>query len=81
MFIRRVMMPDEHVWVVPKVGDWVIDAKEQVWRMTNQVAEGKIKVIRRNSSGRKIAAMKDITKLTVLDPSMAKLLTSVYKEK
>lgn len=74
-------MPDEYVWVVPKVGDWVIDAKEQVWQMTNKVEAGKIKVRRKNSSGRKVTAMRNIADLKVLEPSMAKLLTNVYKEK
>ena len=74
-------MEDREVWIVPKVGDWVVDAKEQVWQITNQVAEGKIKVRRRNSSGKKVTAMRNIADLKVLEPSMAKLLTSVYKEK
>ncbi len=74
-------MEERDVWVVPKVGDWVVDAKEQVWQITNQVAEGKIKVRRRNSSGKKVTAMRNIADLKVLEPSMAKLLTSVYKEK
>jgi hypothetical protein len=76
-----VLMEERDVWVVPKVGDWVVDAKEQVWQITNQVAEGKIKVRRRNSSGKKVTAMRNIADLKVLEPSMAKLLTSVYKEK
>ena len=68
-------------WVVPKVGDWVVDTKKQVWQMTNKVKEGKVEVQRRSHvDGRRVTAMREITELEILEPSMAKLLTSVNKE-
>lgn len=74
-------MTDEYVWVVPKVGDWVVDAKEQVWQMSSKVSKGKIEVQRRSHvDGRRVTAMRDITELKILEPSLAKLLTSVNKE-
>ena len=74
---------DEEVgWVIPKVGDWVVDAKEQVWQMSNKVSKGKIEVQRRSHvDGRRVTAMRDITELKILEPSLAKLLTSVNKER
>jgi translation initiation factor 1 (eIF-1/SUI1) len=60
----------------------VIDKKEQVWQMTDRVSDGKIEVRRQSHvDGRKVTAMRSITDLKILEPSMAKLLTSVNKEK
>lgn len=74
-------MPDEYVWQVPRKGDWVIDRKEQVWQMTDRVADGKIEVRRKSTvDGRKVTAMRSITELQIVEPSMAKLLTSVHKD-
>ena len=73
---------DEEGWVIPKVGDWVVDAKEQVWQMSNKVSKGKIEVQRRSHvDGRRVTAMRDITELKILEPSLAKLLASVNKER
>jgi len=76
-------MSEEYgTWVVPKVGDWVVDKKEQVWQISSRVSEGKIEVRRKShTDGRKVTAMRTITDLKILEPSMAKLLTDVYKEK
>jgi hypothetical protein len=74
-------MTDEYVWQVPRRGDWVVDKKEQVWQMTDRVSDGKIEVRRKSHvDGRKVTAMRSITDLKILEPSMAKLLTSVNKE-
>ena len=75
-------MTDEYVWQVPRRGDWVVDKKEQVWQMTDRVLDGKIEVQRKSHvDGRRVTAMRSITELKILEPSMAKLLTSVNKEK
>jgi translation initiation factor 1 (eIF-1/SUI1) len=84
MLIERSDMeePEEkYVWQVPKVGDWVVDKKEQVWQICTKVSGGKIEVRRKShTDGRKVTAMRTITELKILEPSMAKLLTSVNKE-
>jgi hypothetical protein len=67
-------------WYPPRVGDWVTDSNGDVWKVGNQIKNGRILCTRTTATGRTGRSWKLMSHLTKLDDSLGKILTSVNKE-
>jgi len=68
------------VWVVPKVGDWVLDKRNLIWRIKYMDTEKGARCERITAGGKR-TVFKNLSQLTRIEDSMAKLLTSAHEEK